>query len=260
MEDSDLRQIYDQQYLTKGSLLTYVTLILYIPLGLALLCLRLLFCLCSILVTSLSPPLKTSVHFIAMYANFMGIYINNYPQNPNNGLLIVSNHRSAFDLLVVKSIIPKCKYINEVPLNSLVRLLLTPILCDKQQQTFTNRPVDFFKNKQNYPLVVFAEQTPTNGRCLLTFDSAVFESVTNELIQPVAISLLRPWIPLCLNGSSLTVNTLASLFSPFTVYDIAFLEPQTNSERTRQTIATKLGASLSQFGHEDIRKVLAKVI
>ena len=259
MEDYDLQQIYDQKLLMKGSLFTYIALVLYVPFGLALICIRLLFCLCSIIITSLSPALKTSIHFIHLYTNFLGIHLNNYPLDPKNDFLVVANHRSGLDLLAVKSIMPECKYLNETPSISslLVRLLLSPV-CEHTAQTI--RPVDFFKNKQNYPLVVFAEQTPTNGRSLLLFDSAVFEAVQNELIQPIAISLIRPWIPLSINGSNVTVNTLTSLFAPFTVYHIEFLEPQTNSERTRQAIATKLGASLSQFGHEDIKKVLTKVI
>lgn len=166
----------------------------------------------------------------------------------------MSNHRSELDLLGIKSCIPECSYTNETTLSGLTRLLLFPVW-----EPSSTRPTDFFKNSKNYPIVVFPEQTPTKDRNLLVFDSAAFQAEDERQFQPITIEYSRPFIPFAVNHSSSVVRILAVLFSPVNVAQVTFLPIQPNIDQCRQAIASKLGAGLSRFSHEDIRKASTKV-
>jgi hypothetical protein len=152
-------------------------------------------------------------------------------------------------------------------------MLLTPVW--QNQTNSSSHAADFFGNVKNYPVVVFPEQLPTKSRLLLKFDSAAFaprfeaandsEETTEQsnnnklLLQPLVIELQRPILPLSLNHSSRIISTLLVLFSPVNVYRLTYLQPQVNGDECRQAIATKLGARLCQFSHEDVRKALIAV-
>lgn len=278
MEDTDLKEIYDESVVSKeGSFVSYLLVAVYAPIGLALVALRLLLSFLSSILASLSPALKSNSHFVNMYANLMGVYVQHDYSHPvsssNRRLLIVSNHRSELDLLAVKSSLTECSYLNETAsqLSGLASMLLTPVW--QNQTNSSSQAIDFFGNVKNYPVVVFPEQLPTKSRLLLKFDSAAFaprfEAAANDseetteqsnnnklLLQPLVIELQRPILPLSLNHSSRIISTLLVLFSPVNVYRLTYLQPQVNGDECRQAIATKLGARLCQFSHEDVRKAL----
>lgn len=91
MDECDLNEIYDRRLLVKGTLVSYILLVVYIPIGLALLTLRLLFSLISSFLVSLSPGLRTSTYFTKMYANLMGVHVVDHQHStPFNGVRIVS--------------------------------------------------------------------------------------------------------------------------------------------------------------------------
>lgn len=76
MEECDLNEIYDQKLLVKGSLASYMGLVLYLPIGLALVALRLVLSFVCAILVAISPGLKTSSHFVIMYANLIGVHVN----------------------------------------------------------------------------------------------------------------------------------------------------------------------------------------
>ena len=173
----------------------------------------------------------------------------------------------------MKSSLTECSYLNETAsqLSGLANMLLTPVW--QNPTNSSSQAVDFFSNVKNYPVVVFPEQLPTKSRFLLKFDSAAFaprfeadsEETTEQsnnnklLLQPLVIELQRPILPLSLNHSSRIISTFLVLFSPVNVYRLTYLQPQVNGDECRQAIATKLGARLCQFSHEDVRKALIAV-
>lgn len=178
-------------------------------------------------------------------------------------LLYVSNQRSELDLLAVKSCSAECGYVSERGISTLARFLLAPVWHEP-----AGRAPDYFSNPKNYPLVVFPEQTATRSRTLLTFDSAAFlvttspssdASTSDRQMQPVAVQLYRPILPLAVNLASPTMNILLVLFSPVNIYRITFLSVQSSADQCREAIAAHLGASLSPFNHEDIHKALIRV-
>lgn len=265
MEECDLNEVYDRRLLIKGTLVSYIALVVYIPIGLALITLRLIFSLVSSLLVSLSPGLRTSPHFTKMYANLMGVHVQQYSfpsHQTTNNLLFVSNNRSELDLLAVKSCVSHCDFAREMyELTSLSRLVLTPVW-NPEASHQTGSVGDFFKNPKNYPIVVFPEQMPSRSHTLLVFDSAAFQAgnqPAEQQLQPIAVEVHRPILPLSWNHPSSLVNTLLVLFSPFNAFHLTFLPVQTSVQACREVIAAKIGASLSSLSHDDIRKALLRV-
>lgn len=91
MEESDKWQMFDKQLLIKDSLSKYMLLLIYIPIGLALVCLRLVLSLVSAFLVSLSPLLRTNLHFIHLYANLMGVYVSVDHEWPMNEVISTNN-------------------------------------------------------------------------------------------------------------------------------------------------------------------------
>lgn len=83
MEDTDLKEIYDESVVSKeSSVVSYLLVAVYAPIGLALVTLRLLLSLLSSILASLSPALKSNSHFVNMYANLMGVYVQHDYSHP----------------------------------------------------------------------------------------------------------------------------------------------------------------------------------
>ncbi|KPP79071.1 ancient ubiquitous protein 1-like, partial [Scleropages formosus] len=86
------------------------------------------------------------------------------------------------------------------------------------------------------PLLLFPEEETTNGRAgLLRFSSWAFS--VSDCVQPVALRVKRPFLPLSVAESSWVTELLWTLFIPFTVYQL--LAAELGMAPTRVTRADK---------------------
>lgn len=99
------------------------------------------------------------------------------------------------------------------------------------------------------PLLLFPEEETTNGReGLLRFSSWPFS--IQDVVQPLTLQVQRPLVSVTVSDASWVSELLWSLFVPFTVYQVRWLQPvhrqlgEENEEfalRVQQLVAKELG-------------------
>ncbi|HEY6251469.1 MAG TPA: lysophospholipid acyltransferase family protein [Candidatus Angelobacter sp.] len=104
--------------------------------------------------------------------------------------LIVSNHLSYLDILVLSSV-AHCMFVSKSevkswPLVGWIARMTGTVFVDRGRPSQTNRPQEEMQErlKAGAPLVLFPEGTSTDGRQMLPFLSSLFEAVI-ELGAPV---------------------------------------------------------------------------
>ena len=119
-KETTINRLYDNNWLNSSDLVSQIILILYIPIGIVLLTLRLLLLLVLFVLMRISPnTLCNSQLFINLLTIAFGLTIKTKSKSPisntnsNNDasvrnsslLLIISNHVTPFDYLIIKSLI-----------------------------------------------------------------------------------------------------------------------------------------------------------
>uniref|UniRef100_A0A8B9PS59 Lipid droplet-regulating VLDL assembly factor AUP1 n=1 Tax=Apteryx owenii TaxID=8824 RepID=A0A8B9PS59_APTOW len=80
----------------------------------------------------------------------------------------------------------------------------------------------YSSHRGNPPLLLFPEETATNGRAgLLRFSSWPFSIM--DMVQPVALQVQRPLITVSVADSSWITELLWTFFVPFTVYQVRWM-------------------------------------
>jgi ancient ubiquitous protein 1 len=272
-------KFYDLTLINGNDITSVLKLILYFPIGLALLTVRLFLISILKLLLVLIPSLKSNSQFIQLSCYCYGIqtkFENKIESSRTNNddsnalKIFISNHVSCLDYYSIKSIINKLNYVNSNDsLSSLCSCLVN--LFDTSIKN--KQDDDFYAQKSNYPLLFFPEQYCTNGRFgLLKFDSEPFDTVLKNksderiVIVPVCLKLTRPFIPLSINylNSNDLVNVLFTLFAPITIYNIEILNqieklPDETSDqlndRVRNILAKNLNFELSDLDGNQINYV-----
>uniref|UniRef100_G3WWL7 Lipid droplet-regulating VLDL assembly factor AUP1 n=1 Tax=Sarcophilus harrisii TaxID=9305 RepID=G3WWL7_SARHA len=104
-------------------------------------------------------------------------------------------------------------------------------------------------NQPPAPLLLFPEEAATNGReGLLRFSSWPFS--IQDVVQPLALRVQRPLVSVTVSDASWVSELLWSLFVPFTVYQVRWLQPahrqpgegsEAFALRVQQLVAGELG-------------------
>lgn len=136
-------------------------------------------------------------HYHRLLCRILGVRVERVGQVPPHGpLLIVSNHVSWLDIVVLSSIAPVSfiakKEVSGWPLfGSLARLQRT-VFVDRERRQATGASRDELQErlKQGDIVVLFGEGTSSSGRGVLPFKSSFFGAaeMPGVLVQPVSLA------------------------------------------------------------------------
>jgi len=137
------------------------------------------------------------MHYHRLVCRILGIRVTVTGKPPGQGpLLIVSNHVSWLDIMVLSAVAPVSfvakKEVNSWPFfGSLARLQRT-VFVDRERRHATGSGHDDMRErlKQGDILVLFPEGTSSDGRRVLPFKSSFFGAAAYEgvLVQPVSLA------------------------------------------------------------------------
>ncbi|XP_069712831.1 lipid droplet-regulating VLDL assembly factor AUP1 [Phaenicophaeus curvirostris] len=210
---------------TDGFLL--LALLLYAPVGLCLLVLRLFIGVHVFLVSCALPDSVLRRFIVRVMCSVLGLVVRQSdPQLRDASVRVyIANHVTQFDHNVI-SLLTSCN---------------TPVLSGAPGFICWSRGfmelgvtgsraelVDSLKayssHGANPPLLLFPEEAATNGRAgLLRFSSWPFSIL--DVVQPVALHVQRPLIAVSVADSSWISELLWTFFVPFTVYQVRWMPP-----------------------------------
>lgn len=137
------------------------------------------------------------MHYHRLVCRILGIRVTVTGKPPGQGpLLIVSNHVSWLDIMVLSAVAPVSfvakKEVNSWPFfGSLARLQRT-VFVDRERRHATGSGHDDMRErlKQGDILVLFPEGTSSDGRRVLPFKSSFFGAAAYEgvLVQPISLA------------------------------------------------------------------------
>lgn len=262
---------FDPSLVNSQSFLDLFILLVYFPIGICLLVIRLVLLTVLGLLAVLFPQLKQSPYFIRYVCISFGLHTKLQNQKLTDSIqLFISNHITCFDFLSLKSVVYNLNFIQECQsviyesksiFNSIVNFYLSILQFKKANNE------DFYQTKSNYPCLYFPEQTCTNGKCyLLKFDLFPFDLENVQTIQPVCLKVTRPLLPLSVNYvfTNDFLNFLLTLFCPITFYNVFFLDLQYKkdlatselfAQHVRQLIASKLELQMSESSFMDLKHI-----
>ncbi|KAJ8269445.1 hypothetical protein COCON_G00120520 [Conger conger] len=261
MEMRGIEHLFDfQRFPNEG--LPLVLLLLYAPVGLALMLLRIFIGVHVFLVSCALPESFVRRFIVRIMCSMLGMYVKqNDPRlRDGNVKLYISNHVTRFDHNII-NLLTSCN----TPMLEGLRGFMCWARGYMELGTVTRR-MELVEALQRYcstpgvpPLLLFPEEDTTNGHAgLLKFSSWAF-SLT-ESVQPVALFVKRPLLTVNTAESSWVAELLWTLFVPFTVYQVRWLPtvsrpdakaPQEFADRVQELLAIELGVVSTQFTKAD---------
>ncbi|KAL1768195.1 ancient ubiquitous protein 1 [Sigmodon hispidus] len=228
-----------------------LALLLYAPVGLCLLVLRLFLGLHVFLVSCALPDSVLRRFVVRTMCAVLGLVA----RQEDSGLrdervrVLISNHVTPFDHNIV-NLLTTCS----------TPLLNSPpsFVCWSRGFMELDRRVELVESLKKFcastrlpptPLLLFPEEEATNGReGLLRFSSWPFS--IQDVVQPLTLQVQRPLVSVTVSDASWVSELLWALFVPFTVYQVRWLHPvhrqlgEENEEfalRVQQLVAKELG-------------------
>ncbi|XP_021439471.2 ancient ubiquitous protein 1 isoform X1 [Oncorhynchus mykiss] len=260
METQGIEQMFDFQRLPNDGLVLLLVL-LYSPVGLCLMLLRIFVGAHVFLVSCALPDSLARRFIVRVMSSVLGMHVRqNSPRlRDKSTKLYICNHVTQFDHNIV-NLLTSCN---------------TPMLEDSAGFVCWARGFmelgaisgqDEMESLRRYcsspgtlPLLLFPEEDTTNGRAgLLKFSSWPF-SLTDS-IQPVALQVKRPFLALSTPDSFWLTELLWTFFVPCTVYHVRWLPPvsrqdeeslQEFANKIQGLLATELGVVSTQITKAD---------
>ncbi|XP_038868214.1 lipid droplet-regulating VLDL assembly factor AUP1-like [Salvelinus namaycush] len=260
METQGIEQMFDFQRLPNDGLVLLLVL-LYSPVGLCLMLLRIFVGAHVFLVSCALPDSLARRFIVRVMSSVLGMHVRqNSPRfRDKSTKLYICNHVTQFDHNIV-NLLTSCN---------------TPMLEDSAGFVCWARGFmelgavsgqDEMESLRRYcsspgtlPLLLFPEEDTTNGRSgLLKFSSWPF-SLTDS-IQPVALQVKRPFLALSTPDSFWLTELLWTFFVPCTVYHVRWLPPvsrqdeeslQEFANKIQGLLATELGVVSTQITKAD---------
>uniref|UniRef100_A0A4W5PF07 Lipid droplet-regulating VLDL assembly factor AUP1 n=1 Tax=Hucho hucho TaxID=62062 RepID=A0A4W5PF07_9TELE len=246
METQGIEQMFDFQRLPNDGLVLLLVL-LYSPVGLCLMLLRIFVGAHVFLVSCALPDSLARRFIVRVMSSVLGMHVRqNSPRlRDKSTKLYICNHVTQFDHNIV-NLLTSCN---------------TPMLEDSAGFVCWARGFmelgavsgqDEMESLRRYcsspgtlPLLLFPEEDTTNGRAgLLKFSSWPF-SLTDS-IQPVALQVKRPFLALSTPDSFWLTELLWTFFVPCTVYHVRWLPPVSRQdEESLQEFANKIQGLLA---------------
>ncbi|XP_014055252.1 lipid droplet-regulating VLDL assembly factor AUP1 [Salmo salar] len=261
METRGIEQMFDFQRLPNDGLVLLLVL-LYSPVGLCLMLLRLFVGAHVFLVSCALPDSLARRFIVRIMFSVLGMHVRqNSPRlRDKSTKLYICNHVTQFDHNIV-NLLTSCN---------------TPMLEDSAgfvcwargfmelgaisgQDEMEESLRRYCSSPETLPLLLFPEEDTTNGRAgLLKFSSWPF-SMTDS-IQPVALQVKRPFVALSTPDSFWLTELLWTFFVPCTVYHVRWLPPvsrqdeeslQEFANKVQELLATELSVVSTQITKAD---------
>ncbi|XP_043401030.1 lipid droplet-regulating VLDL assembly factor AUP1 isoform X6 [Chelonia mydas] len=216
-----------------------LALLLYAPVGLCLLLLRLFIGIHVFLVSCALPDSLLRRFIVRVMCSVLGLFVRQSDPHLRDASVrvYIANHVTHFDHSVI-SLLTSC---NTPALNGTPGFIcwsrgFMELGAVGSRAELVDSLKVYSSHGGNPPLLLFPEEAATNGRVgLLRFSSWPFSIL--DMIQPVALQVQRPLIAVSVADSSWITELLWTFFVPFTVYQLLAVELGVVS--TRLTAADK---------------------
>lgn len=244
--------------------------ILYAPIGLLFLILRSILMLVFFILGQIlpsTPPAQAFLNNLACICFGITVSVEN-PRKKENVEVFVSNSLSIFDHVAVSKAVGPILPLSKTPLSNLPCFGIEDVGSVSNADVFKKKLEKVTKDGKT-PILVCPEESSTNGKALLKFNSQYFKFF--QKVQPLCITIKRPLLNIAIStlGSTYMNDILYFMFSPFTNYNIKFLpsmERKSLSEDEfadiiRQNIASDLKIEATDITSSDLsewskRKIL----
>lgn len=262
METRGIEQMFDFQRLPNDGFILLL-LLLYSPIGLCLMLLRIFIGVHVFLVSCALPDSLVRRFIVRIMCSVLGLHVRqNSPRlRDKTARLYVCNHVTHFDHNIINLLTSCNTPLLEGPVGFLCWargfMELGQGMGSRTELTETLRR--YCSSPGALPLLLFPEEDTTNGRAgLLKFSSWPFS--VSDSIQPVALLVKRPFIAVNTPESSWLKELLWTFFVPFTVYHVRWLPPITREDgeshqefarKVQELLATELGVTSTQITKAD---------
>ncbi|XP_051866011.1 lipid droplet-regulating VLDL assembly factor AUP1 [Pristis pectinata] len=251
METPRVEQLFDFRRLpTDGLILTL--LVLYAPFGICLMLLRIFIGIHVFLVSSALPDNFLRRIIVRAMCSVLGMFVSQTDprQRDKNVKTYIANHVTQFDHNVLSFIAPCHTPLLEGRSGfvSWARGYLELGWVDSRTRLVESlREYNSLEGERT--LLLFPEDEMTNGKVgLLKFSSWAFS--VDSTIQPVVLTVKRPFIAVSVVDSSWVAELLWMFFIPFTIYQVRWLPSMSQMEgeseeefavRVQEHLAMELG-------------------
>lgn len=242
--------------------LTLLLLLIYSPVGICLVFLRIFIGVHVFLVSCALPECFLRRFIVRIMCSVLGMHVRqkNPRSRDKNTKLFLGNHVTEFDHNIISLL---------TPCNTPQLQGSTGFVCwargfmEVREASGSSTTGDILRRycstEGTTPLLLFPEEDTTNGRSgLLKFSSWPF-SLT-EPIQPVALRVFRPFIAPSLPECSWLLELIWTFFVPFTVYSVSWLPPvsrqdgestQEFADKVQELLASELGLVATKITKSD---------
>ncbi|XP_066575802.1 lipid droplet-regulating VLDL assembly factor AUP1 isoform X2 [Amia ocellicauda] len=256
-----IEELFELQRLPNDGLLLLLFL-LYVPVGLCLMLLRIFIGVHVFLVSCALPDSLVRRFIVRVMCSVLGMYVkqDNPRQRDKNVKLYICNHVTQFDHNII-NLLTSCNTPMAEGLPGFVcwarGFMELGMMSGRSEMAESLR--QYCSTEGNLPLLLFPEEETTNGRVgLLKFSTWPF--TVSDSVQPVALIAKRPFIPLNTEESSWITELLWTFFIPFTVYQVRWLptvsrqdgdSSQEFASKVQELLAMKLGVVSTQITRAD---------
>lgn len=262
MESRGIEQMFDFQRLPNDGFILLL-LLLYSPIGLCLMLLRIFIGVHVFLVSCALPDSLVRRFIVRIMCSVLGLHVRqNSPRlRDKTARLYVCNHVTHFDHNIINLLTSCNTPLLEGPVGFLcwARGFMELGQGTGSRTELTETLGRYCSSPGALPLLLFPEEDTTNGRAgLLKFSSWPFS--VSDSIQPVALLVRRPFIAVNTPESSWLAELLWTFFVPFTVYHVRWLPPITREDgeshqefasKVQELVATELGVISTQITKAD---------
>ncbi|XP_059372196.1 lipid droplet-regulating VLDL assembly factor AUP1 isoform X2 [Carassius carassius] len=262
METRGIDQMFDFQRLPNDRFILLL-LLLYSPVGVCLMLLRIFIGVHVFLVSCALPDSIVRRFIVRIMCSVLGLHVrqNNPRLRDKTARLYICNHVTHFDHNIINLLTSCNTPLLEGPVGFLCWargfMELGQGVQSRAELTETLRR--YCSSPAALPLLLFPEEDTTNGRNgLLKFSSWPF--AMSDTIQPVALLVKRPFISVNIPESSWLTELLWTFFIPFTVYHVRWLpllskeDGESHQEfaiKVQELLATELGVISTQITKAD---------
>uniref|UniRef100_UPI003AAC9365 lipid droplet-regulating VLDL assembly factor AUP1 isoform X2 n=1 Tax=Centroberyx gerrardi TaxID=166262 RepID=UPI003AAC9365 len=261
METRGIEDMFDFRRFPKDGLVLLLLLI-YSPVGLCLMLLRIFIGVHVFLVSCALPECFVRRFIVRTMCSVLGMHVRqkNPRSRDKNTKLYICNHVTEFDHNIINLLTP-C---NTPQLEGSTGFVcwargFMEMHSASGQGVIGESLQRYCSTEGTLPLLLFPEEDTTNGRAgLLKFSSWPF-SLTDS-IQPVALRVTRPLLALSTPESSWLMELLWTFFAPCTVYHVSWLPPVSRQEgesmqefanKVQELLACELGLVSTQITKAD---------
>lgn len=260
MSQIDIKDLFDKSRFPSGWRL--MSTLLYTPVGIVLVLLRLIVALQLWLLASLLPDCNTLRVFLSHGLSFtFGIVVKNHPESEcidKQTRIIIANNISVLDhFALYKATQALTPGVSKMPTALCNALGLQNMDISSKEVVVANIKQFLAATKCNIALQ--PEFSATNSRVgLLKFNSWPFS--IEEAVQPVAIKAWRPdFVPIRLTSlaSAWRIDIFWFMFVPYTVFTLKYLKIKRNPDyellvrEVENDIATSLGLKTTPYTISD---------